>query len=498
MNNILNNMSDFEKIIFVNNINEDIISVNGGMSPISTQYPFVLFLTNQTINDGAIKISNLWHNGVRLTRFIGIDKDHSTIDLGNGHEVRLHFDYETGKLGIYDVNPLNSISIVDIGYRDYEGYKFRGGNIDTVVDSKNNEFDIYVMFVSGKSNNTDNNTDDNDVDDNSDVSKINNELYFYDNESTVLTTDFTVINKSFEEQNLSDKTITYKYTCKINKDTFINNTSNQYKIVSPYASNVSTVTGDISLYLNPESYSVESNGIIIPNNGNITYSLDNLKNNSIDLSLNFSPHNITTNDRKKLYVKIKDDAGLISNDTETKYDIVNGISKIPLKVNSEAIESNTSKTIKLKINVYRKIENSELNYPLEKTINITITGRQSNKFIYCGYTNPININFSDLISFEGKSAGIDVLWSWEEHIDEYEISSENPFYIAIPSEYANIIKPRIDAYVIKTLNGSERREYVDNSNAFELTRSDAVIANQTFRFYIYESTFKGFYYGKIQ
>ena len=49
MNNILNNMSDFEKIIFVNNINEDIISVNGGMSPISTQYPFVLFLTNQTI-----------------------------------------------------------------------------------------------------------------------------------------------------------------------------------------------------------------------------------------------------------------------------------------------------------------------------------------------------------------------------------------------------------------------------------------------------------------
>ena len=480
-------MSDFEKIIFVNNINEDTISVNGGMRPISTQYPFVLFLSNQTVNDGAIKISNLWHNGIRLTRFIGIDKEHSTIDLGNGHEVRLDFNYDTGKLGIYDVNPLNSISIVDIGYRDYEGDKFMGGNVDTVVDSKNNEFDIYVMFASGKS-------------DESDVSKINNELYFYDNESTALTTDFTVINKSYEDQNLTDKTITYKYTCKINKDTFINNTSNQYKIVSPYVSNVSTVTGDISLYLNPESYSVESNGIIISNNGNITYSLDNLKNNSIDLSLNFSQHNITTNDRKKLYVKIKDDAGLISNDTETKYDIVNGISKIPLKVNSEAIESNTSKTIKLKINVYRKIENNELKYPLEKTINITITGRQSNKFIYCGYTNPSNINFSDLISFEGKSAGIDVLWSWEEHIDEYELSTEssNKFYIAIPSEYANIIKPRIDAYVIKTLNGSERREYVDNSNAFKFIRSDADIANQTFKFYIYESTFNGFYYGKIQ
>ena len=54
MNNILNNMSDFEKIIFVNNINEDIISVNNGMQSISEQYPFVLFLTNQTINDGAI------------------------------------------------------------------------------------------------------------------------------------------------------------------------------------------------------------------------------------------------------------------------------------------------------------------------------------------------------------------------------------------------------------------------------------------------------------
>lgn len=488
MNNILNNMSDFEKIIFVNNINEDIINVNGGMIPISTQYPFVLFLTNQTINDGAIKISNLWHNGVRLTRFIGIDNGHSTIDLGNGHEVRLHFDYNTGKLGIYDVNPLNSISIVNIGYRDYDGPKLIDGNKDTVVDSINNTFDIYIKFESEKS-------------DESDVSKINNELYFYDNESTVLTTDFVVINKSFEEQNLSDKTITYKYTCKINKDTFINNTSNQYKIVSPYSSNVSALTHDISLYLNPESYSVESNGIIIPNNGNITYSLDNIKNNSIDLSLNFSPHNITTNDRKKLYVKIKDDSGLISNDIETKYDIVNGVSKISLKVNSEAIESNTSKTIKLKINVYRKKENNELNYPLEKTINITITGRQSNKFIYCGYTNPININFSDLISFEGKTPGIDVLWSWDKQPDGHEISTEstNPFYIAIPSEYANIIKPRIDAYVIKTLNGEERYEYVDNSNAFNLINPDAVIANQTFKFYIYISTkFKGFYYGKIQ
>ena len=120
MNNILNNMSDFEKIIFVNNINEDTISVNGGMRPISTQYPFVLFLSNQTVNDGAIKISNLWHNGIRLTRFIGIDKEHSTIDLGNGHEVRLDFNYDTGKLGIYDVNPLKSISIVNIGYTDLD------------------------------------------------------------------------------------------------------------------------------------------------------------------------------------------------------------------------------------------------------------------------------------------------------------------------------------------------------------------------------------------
>ena len=106
MNNILNNMSDFEKIIFVNNINEDIISVNGGMSLISTQYPFVLFLTNQTVNNGATKISNLWYNGVRLTRFIGIDNGHSTIDLGHGRKVRLYFDYDTGKLGIYDFNQL--------------------------------------------------------------------------------------------------------------------------------------------------------------------------------------------------------------------------------------------------------------------------------------------------------------------------------------------------------------------------------------------------------
>lgn len=489
MNNILNNMSDFEKIIFVNNINEDTISVNGGMRPISTQYPFVLFLSNQTVNDGAIKISNLWHNGIRLTRFIGIDKEHSTIDLGNGHEVRLDFNYDTGKLGIYDVNPLKSISIMNIGYTTYTGDILRGGYEDIVIDSINNTFDIYVKFESEK-------TED------ADVRKINSELYFYDNEYTSLTTNFTVINKSYEDLNLTDQTITYKYTCKINKDTFINNTSNQYKIVSPYSSSCFAITGDISLYLNPESYNIESNGSIIPNNGTITYSLDKLENNSINLSLSFTPNNITTYDSKKLYVKIHDESGLITNDPEVKYDIINGISKISLKVNSEEIEFNTSKPIKLKINVYRKIGNNELNYQkLEKTININITGHQSNKFIYCGYVNPINISFSDLISVENKTLGKDVLWDWKNQPSGHEISmtSTNPFYIAIPSEYAGIVKPRIDAYVIKTVDGMEHYEYVDNSNAFELIGQDVTIANQTFKFYIYKSLkFNGFYYGKIQ
>ena len=480
-------MSEFEKIIFVNNINEDIISDIGGMSPISEQYPFVLFLTNQTINDGAIKISNLWHNGIRLTRFIGIDKEHSTIDLGNGHEVRLNFSYETGRLGIYEVNPLKSINIVNITYTDYSGGLIYLEENKGFIDSINNTFDIYIKFESEKS-------------DDADVRKINNELYFYDNEYTTLTANFTVINKSYEGQNLSDQTITYKYTCKINKDTFINK-SNQYKIVSPYSSNSYVKTGDISLYLNPESYNIESNGTIIPNNGNITYSLDKNENNSIDLNLNFSPNNITTHNRKNLYVKIKDESGLISNNPETKYEIKNGISKISLEVNSETIEFNTSKTIKLKINIYRKEPNiDEFKYPLEKTININITGRQSNKFIYCGYVNPISINFSDLISIEDKIPGKDVLWSWDDQPVGHEIStsSTSTFYIAIPSEYANIVKPRIDAYVIKTLDGEEHYKYVDNSNAFELISQNATIANQTFKFYIYRFKFNGFYYGKIQ
>ena len=81
MDNILRNMSDFEKIIFVNNINENDLPQHeiSGMSELSRLYPFVMFLTNQLINGNSI--SNIWHDGLRLTRFIGIDEEHSYIDL---------------------------------------------------------------------------------------------------------------------------------------------------------------------------------------------------------------------------------------------------------------------------------------------------------------------------------------------------------------------------------------------------------------------------------
>ena len=58
---------------------------------------------------------------------------------------------------------------MNIGYTTYTGDILRGGYEDIVIDSINNTFDIYIKFESES--------------DESDVSKINNELYFYDNES---------------------------------------------------------------------------------------------------------------------------------------------------------------------------------------------------------------------------------------------------------------------------------------------------------------------------
>ena len=110
----LNTMSDFQKIIFARGINEK----NVEMHELSSNYPFVAFVTDLKVNEGTDKetdISNIWINGKRLTRFVGIDETKNSITI-NGHHIHLSFDYETGLLGLIDDNSGES-------YKLYYGYQ---------------------------------------------------------------------------------------------------------------------------------------------------------------------------------------------------------------------------------------------------------------------------------------------------------------------------------------------------------------------------------------
>ena len=125
------NMSDYQKIIFANNINEtnfDDLIVNGqtinSIQQLSKAYPFVVFFTNCNNDDNTYKntlpdegVRNIWINGIRATKFVGVDPN-SSVAIGD-RIIKLQFDYNTGLLSIVDANKLESIKLIACVYKNY-------------------------------------------------------------------------------------------------------------------------------------------------------------------------------------------------------------------------------------------------------------------------------------------------------------------------------------------------------------------------------------------
>jgi len=121
MNNLIN-MSEYEKIIFVNGIDE-----SQNIETLSKNYPFVVFFANSDSPDQnwTNGITNIWKNGIRLTKFVGIDYNNCSIEI-NGHTVKLGFNYKTGLLSLYEDKDDSFI---------YVGYEYP---TDDIVNDENN------------------------------------------------------------------------------------------------------------------------------------------------------------------------------------------------------------------------------------------------------------------------------------------------------------------------------------------------------------------------
>jgi len=490
MNTSLTNMSDLQKIIFVNNINEDDLANYGtSISALSSEYPFAVFFTEK---NGDIR--NIWHQGYRYTRFIGVDDLHKTITIGD-HTLKLNFDYETGLIGIYDTNVLSSITPIALYWTNFEGtliektYTEDTSDETYIIDSKNNTFDVIFKFTSNDTNTS--------------ISQISTALTTYYNGAT--TQVINLQNKTIENNGLNDDhNIYYRFTYKILEDTFnINN--GKYLFKSNYSNDIDTSL-NLRLFVNPikitniNIFNTTENKLFTLLGDN---NINQLSQNCVyELAVSINPNNATSQIGKYLYVK------LLSNSEHVN--IINGIGQInegyaTLKFSIGIIPPNTTIEDLLTFKIFRRLNNIE-EAPVEsltKEYSIKVSGISSNKFIYYGFKDPSNIMQSDLTDF--NNPGEEIIYDWHDYVngnknwntEEQSLIDANPnrpFYIAIPEEYKNIILPRIDCW---TEEENKEDVYVSNINAFTYL-SEIEIGNVG-TFIIYKSNaFNGFYYGKIQ
>ena len=484
MNNLIN-MSDHEKVIFVTGIDESNIE---SIRSLSAAYPFAVFFTNNSdIEEPELPIMNIWKGGIRLTRFIGVDNDNNTIQIGD-HSVKLLFDYETGRIGLYDANKLDDIALVNILYRDIQGSIVSQPIINSIPITVNAIDNKFVLTLTFKSN----------ID--GSAAEISNSL------NVEPATDFTLNEKSHDGDEIingdGSTSINNKYTYQIVKDTYKEVNPKTYSLVSAYSSDKS-VDANLSLVLNPEKMNIYLNGAWVGSNSiNIEYGV----NSRIDVSLLPA---VESYDGRKLYVKLnkfgdtnikfKNEQNIIVDD-DVAIREVDPLGQVTFNIEAQNNSIYDDGSHRLKFEVYCIIENNTMYYgaqDLNVTKNVIISGHSGTAFWYAGYDDPTSTEFdiSNLIQFDDSNAGIDILYDWNDPDKNLGLVDDNTkwFYIAIPLNDSAIIKPRWDAY---TIDDHGNKIYVDYTSGFDVLRSSYQINGV--KFIIYKSTFKGKLYGKIQ
>ena len=480
MNN-LNSISEYQKLIFSKGLDESSIDAQnlGNIKNLSENYPFVVFITNLT-NDGSIdgnyNIMNLWLEGKRLTRFIGVSKENSEIRVGN-HTLQLKFDYDSGLLGIYDKNTLDRVEIDSCIFenmdRIIESIPYNS-ELPFYINSKTNEFKIRYKFIG--TNDTDN------------IGNVSKSL-IYDDLRYFLET------KNEPESTESNKEQYVVCTYSIKESTGGLPTTINYE--SAYSDEVTTNKLNLVLYLNPISYNISINNTIITE----SFECDNNKTYSI--KLNFEPSNINSINEHQIYVELfAKNINIIGGDSSIIQDNDGMHQQLPIiggtcnfTIQTPSVEFNLQHNAQLNFKIKYVLNNEERVYSnLSKSVDVIINGDQSDKYFYFGYENPMDENFdtSLLQNFTNIGASIlyDSLNDTDDHTGQY-------FYCAIPYTYKDIVKPRWYAY---TINQNETRTYVDCRSWFSYNgeNDNNQIKINGIRYVVYKRSKDGKFYGLIK
>ena len=468
MNN-LNNISEYQKIIFVNGLDENNAELqpNGGIRSLSNNYPFVVFITKNNELKELLRypVTNMWFDGTRLTRFIGVDKAHNSITVGD-HVYKLNFNYETGLLGLYSENILESLEIIYVEYTDiYNSIQQYSNNSTFMIDAKDNKFKIRFKYKI-QSNLTEN----------FDIRTISKALSYNSNYIT------NISGRSIEVSNDLLEEI-YEITYNVTKST--EGTSKNILFASEYSPEITCASYE-KLYLNPISYNIVINGQVI---NDVTY----LEKDKIYIvTLSFNPSNLSSQSYHRIYVDAESNNGLqILNNDDTKQ-LVNGICEFTIKTPSNVAVNTISNSI-LSFNVKRMLNNETAwtVYPyLSKSITISVQGDQSNKYFYFGYEDPRS-NTSLLKSYANIEIGTYIWEGNEIHNNESEsYYTGKYFYCAIPMDYSSIIYPRWEAWTGSSNNLLKCKEWFNILN--ENLELNGI------RYIIYRRIKPGKFYGRIK
>ena len=509
-NNI--NMSDYQKLIFVNNINENDFQNNestNSIKQLSKEYPFAVFFT--TLNND---IHNIWHDGTRLTRFIGVDPERCNIKV-NSHTLKLKFDYDTGLLGITDVNKLANITVTSVKFTTLNGNEGTGNLINAI----DNKFIITVKF------NFDNSR--NELSEDANALKIAPDIRIesYDGREEYYFSSVgsprRVNSGSTDESSLYPTWVEYEYTYLINYDTLINWNDNQtdsrqrYKITSLYDDS-QYIDLYLQLCLNPISYTMYYGNTVISNNDTLSLQNNTLYNFAIDIKPNTSNllHSYPEHyDNRNLWLTIFSGNTSIANINGASQSLkktVNG-SRVEFDITTGSPLSNSSADSQISLSLSYKLPGSgESVYSgLTKSFTIKLIGESNACYYYAGFTDPRETSFNGLIDFKNINYTGNILWDWINHSDEAAGNNDKYFYIAIPYEYRNNILPCWDGYIMS----GNTKLYVEATNRFEkLTCPETNnekwpsnyngtgIGGKNLDMIIYKSLFefKGLFYGKIQ
>lgn len=490
------NISDYEKIIFVNNISEN----NSQKDLITDQnYGFAVFFTNNTdvpanwpSSAWGPKIKNIWYGGQRLNRFIGIDQNNCTLSVGN-HTVKLTFNYEKGLLGISDTNKLSKIEFVSLSFIDaYTGNTIETNNYNNVINAKDNIFTLTIRFFAENDTGVD-------------ISRIAEGINIKCESNYP---NIQLLNYGGEVRSTDGLSADRQYRFRIIYDTEHpqNSTNNRSYTIVPDYDNSKSLKINLTLRLNPTSISVINRltGTVVTSK---TY--NELQTDVTEaFDVNIFPNNgeaytyplSHTNRKLYLHVTSSNAEAVTINGNNTEVYLEVGYSNYFELTMHKPAQPNQRLSSEIKVSVvYGNDHNSFNDTNLEYSCWIYIIPRTEGQY-YVGYENPTLDTFD--ITLLKRLEGITTLYDWEDADNGGNLQDdpERDFYVVIPDNDKQYISPRWDAF---TLSGNTKKYNHLAAPCNTWTTRFVELSPKNIngvRCAIFKSisTHKGKFYGKIQ